>query len=97
MSEDPRAAGLAELLTETGRAHHAAFAATDGDDPEWPLWYAEYLHGKLGVFLDPEPTRSRIVQLLLNADDARTTAESDAPWPDFFARLMLAPGSGSPG
>ena len=34
---------LVELLRETGHAHHAAFAATDGADPDWSIWYAEYL------------------------------------------------------
>ena len=34
--------GIAKLLRETGHAHHEAFAATDGADPDWPIWYAEY-------------------------------------------------------
>ncbi len=29
---------LVELFRETGRAHHSAFMATDGVDPEWPIW-----------------------------------------------------------
>ncbi len=32
---------LVELLRETGRAHHAAFAATDGADPDWSEYYAD--------------------------------------------------------
>jgi len=31
---------LARLLREVADAHHDAFAATGGEDPEWPLWYA---------------------------------------------------------
>ena len=38
---------LADLFLETGHAHHAAFAATDGADPEWPIWYAEHLQAPL--------------------------------------------------
>ena len=34
---------LADLLLEAGCAHHAAFAATDGADPDWAIWYAEFL------------------------------------------------------
>ena len=34
---------LVDLLLEAGRAHHAAFAATDGADPDWSIWYADYL------------------------------------------------------
>jgi hypothetical protein len=29
---------LANLLNETAEAHHKAFAATEGEDPDWPLW-----------------------------------------------------------
>ena len=32
---------IAELLALTGKTHHAAFIEVDGDDPEWPLWYAD--------------------------------------------------------
>ena len=38
---------LANLLNETTEAHHKAFAATEGEDPDWPLWYADYLLEKL--------------------------------------------------
>ena len=34
---------IAELFQKTGSDHHQAFIETDGEDPEWPLWYAECL------------------------------------------------------
>ena len=34
---------LSNLLNETAEAHHKAFAATEGEDPDWPLWYTDYL------------------------------------------------------
>ena len=34
---------LEGLFREVGEAHHQAYIETDGADPEWPLWYAEYL------------------------------------------------------
>jgi hypothetical protein len=34
---------LANLLNETAEARHKAFAATEGDDPDWPIWYADHL------------------------------------------------------
>ena len=33
---------IGNLLSDTGHAHHKAFAVTDGADPDWPIWYAEY-------------------------------------------------------
>ena len=38
---------VAALLEETGKAHHEAFASTGGDDPEWPLWYANHARDRL--------------------------------------------------
>ena len=32
---------IAGFLVQTGQAHHKAFEATDGADPDWPIWYAE--------------------------------------------------------
>jgi len=33
-------ARVAELFRDAGTAHHRAFAATHGEDAEWPAWYA---------------------------------------------------------
>ena len=43
MMEMDRAGQLKGLLREVGEAHHQAYIETDGADPEWPLWYADYL------------------------------------------------------
>jgi hypothetical protein len=94
MTEDEKAAGLAELLSETGRMHHEAFAATDGVDPEWPLWYARYLQTKVETYLGTDPTRSKIVQCLLNADDAHNAERPGQPWPTFYANYLLGLGQG---
>jgi NAD(P)H-hydrate epimerase len=84
--------GLAALLVETGQSHHEAFVATDGADPEWPLWYSQYLEGKVDSFLDVHPTRSKIIQCLLNADEAHSAHGADQPWPDFYANFMYSLG-----
>ncbi|MDF1542291.1 MAG: NAD(P)H-hydrate epimerase [Anaerosomatales bacterium] len=34
---------LAARLSDIADAHHAAYAATDGEDPGWPRWYARQL------------------------------------------------------
>ena len=34
---------IAELFRAAGQAHERAFAATNGEDPEWPVWYARHL------------------------------------------------------
>ena len=48
MSNSQQIEKLAELFKKTGAAHHEAFAATDGADPDWAIWYADYFHNRLG-------------------------------------------------
>jgi hypothetical protein len=79
---------LATLLQETGLAHHQAFIATNGFDPEWALWYAEYLEDKLPTHLGRELTRSEIVYNLIAAQKAQEEEESTEPWPQYYARYL---------
>ena len=79
---------LANLLRETGRAHHEAYIETNGFDPEWPLWYAEYLKDKLPDHLGRELTRSEIIYNLMGAQQAQEDEESSEPWPEYYARFL---------
>lgn len=76
---------LRNLLDETARAHHAAFAAADGHDPEWPLWYADYLNPHLEALLGARYTRSKVVYLLMSLDEQHRREAPDQPWADFYA------------
>ncbi len=92
MTDEGRLSGLAALLVKTGHSHHEAFLATDGADPEWPLWYSQYLEGRIDSFLDVHPTRSKIIQCLLNADEAHSSHGADQPWQDSYAEFMYSLG-----
>ena len=81
---------LAELLRQAGHDHHQAHIETDGDDPEWPLWYAGYLEDKLPDHLGRQPTRSEIVYLLMAAFKAQEADRSSDPWPEYYARFIEA-------
>ena len=89
MSSEVMVERLAALFKRTGEAHHQAFLDTDGDDPEWPLWYAEYLHDRLIPFLAAPLTRSRLVFCLVETDDEHRATDPDAPWPQYYARRVL--------
>jgi glutaredoxin len=80
---------LTQLFQETGEAHHQAFLATDGDDPEWAIWYAEHLHERLVPFLAAPITRSRLVFCLIGADDEHRATQSEQPWAEYYARRFL--------
>ena len=59
---------LTAMFKETGAAHHQAFAATNGEDPDWPIFYADHLKELLGAALHTEFTRSQLIYCLMNAD-----------------------------
>ena len=80
---------LADLFRETGRVHHQAFIATDGDDPEWPLWYAGYLQEKIGALLNTEFTRSELVYLLVSAEREQALRAPGEDWTIYYARFFV--------
>jgi NAD(P)H-hydrate epimerase len=79
---------LQELLLITGQAHHKAFAATDGVDPDWALWYADHMVERLNVLLDADLTRSDIVYLLVGLSHEQPGLAPGASWPRYYARSL---------
>ena len=78
---------LAKLFRDAGRAHHAAFQATNGDDPAWPEWYAAYLTDRLSRFLGIDLNPSAL------AHDLRTVYHEQghgARWPEYYAGWFRA-------
>lgn len=81
--------GLAELFEATGHAHHQAFIDTGGKDAEWPLWYADYLHDRIGTLVRKTLTRSELVHFLVTAEKERAAKAANSGWQDFYAHLFL--------
>ncbi|MDW3646014.1 MAG: hypothetical protein R8P61_03050 [Bacteroidia bacterium] len=79
---------LAALFMQAGKAHHHAYIETDGDDPEWPLWYSEHLKESLPALLGVEMTRSRIIYELMHLDDTADTSKEH--WTEVYAETLLA-------
>lgn len=80
---------VASLFIDTNEGHHKAFMKTKGVDPEWPLWYADYLYGKLGELLHAEFTKSEIIYLLLMLEKKRTLEASGSNWPKYYAKILV--------
>ena len=76
-----------ELLSQVGPAHHRAFSATDGEDPDWSSWYAAWLLERL-----PEEARNidgtRLAGLLATAAEEHKSSGSTEDWPGFYARFV---------
>jgi NAD(P)H-hydrate epimerase len=81
---------LAALLRETGRAHHDAFAQTDGVDPDWAGWYAAFLLPRLEVFGGLGLDARGLARALLEAEARQKVESPDADWPTYYAARLLA-------
>ncbi len=84
--------GIAALLEEVSETHHVVYRITDGDDPDWASWYADWLLrlSELPSLLGTTPVRSELVYTLVALDKEFTTAQPSEPWPQFYARELAA-------
>ena len=83
---------IADLLHEASETHHVVFRITDGDDPDWASWYADWLldHSELAELLGASPVRSHLVHALVELDRAYAADEPDERWEDVYARGLVA-------
>jgi hypothetical protein len=89
MDRGERLAKLEQLFQETGRAHHQAFLATDGDDPDWAAWYAEYLVPRLAKLLGRSFERNDLQRSLVSAEAERQKLNPPPDWARFYAQHIL--------
>ena len=87
---------LTELFLDAGRAHHTAFAATDGADPEWPIWYAEFLQEPLTLALDTPFTKSQLIYCVMDADFEHRARAPESNWPGYYADQFIERYASSP-
>jgi len=80
---------IGKLLLDTGRAHHKAFEVTDGADPDWPIWYAEYSIDTFAEQFGMNFTRSQLIYCLMNADFEHEARAPDSEWPEFYANEIV--------
>jgi hypothetical protein len=91
---------IATLLHEAAETHHTVFRITDGEDPDWASWYADWLLdlSELPELLGDRPVRSHLVHALVELDRAFVGSGASSGWEGWYAeRLgpMLSPsGSG---
>ena len=81
--------GIADLLRQTGHAHHEAFLDTDGADPDWPIWYADYAHDKLRDQFGVTFHKSQLIYCLMSAEIEHQARAPDSDWPEFYANELL--------
>lgn len=80
---------LIEHLEAAGQAHHAAFAAVDGADPEWAEWYAQRLVAPFEDLIRPGIEAGEIADWLSDLEDRRLAEAPDADWARFYAKEIM--------
>jgi hypothetical protein len=81
---------VAELLREVADLHHRVYRRTDGADPDWPSWYAQWLVdlSELPDLLPRRPVRSHLVHLLIDLDREVAAGAVAEPWERYYARRI---------
>jgi hypothetical protein len=82
---------IAELLHQAAETHHIVYADTDGEDPDWATFYADWLlaHSRLPGELGRPPVRSHLTAELVTLDRDFTSGRPDERWEDYYARRLL--------
>lgn len=81
---------LARLFRKAGAAHHAAFAETNGEDPDWPEWYAAHLAGTLTRELGSALSAGALADDLRAVDLDERASCSTQCWHEYYAAWFLA-------
>lgn len=79
---------ISALLHEASETHHTVYRITDGEDPDWASWYADWLidHSELPDLLGGAPVRSQLVAELV-ALGGEFGAEEN--WEDSYAARLV--------
>jgi glutaredoxin len=80
---------IAELLVLTAQAHHSAFEATGGADPDWPIWYADYSRDAFAERFGMDFHKSQLIYCLMNSDFEHQARSPDSDWPEFYANEIV--------
>jgi hypothetical protein len=81
---------IARLLHEAAETHHTVYRITDGEDPDWASWYADWLLNlsELPELLGAKPVRSHLVHALVQLDRDYTAAAPAERWEQWYAERL---------
>ncbi|MCI0394897.1 MAG: hypothetical protein L0332_01480 [Chloroflexi bacterium] len=80
---------LIDLFCESAEAHHRTYIATNGHNPEWPLWYAGNLCQPLSRLLGAAIGREELAGLLELVEERRLEENISTYWPEYYARFFM--------
>ena len=78
-------------ITRVLREGNARMEADNGGPAlEWPLLLSSYVHEALCLVLGAQMTRSHLIALLVQADNAQKATAPGADWPSWYAGWLHA-------
>jgi hypothetical protein len=80
---------LVELLKNTAEAHHEAFKHVNGEDPEWPVWYAINMHSDFEAIIDRSVSKDGLADLLERFNQLHPEEAPDQDWSQYYAGRLL--------
>jgi hypothetical protein len=85
------AVSVADLLHEAGETHHRVYRITDGADPDWASWYADWLigHSELPTLLGTVPVRSELIYVLVSIEREYAQRQITEPWEQYYADRIV--------
>ena len=88
---DDKVQAVRRILHQVAETHHVVFAISDGDDPDWASWYADWLVNlsALPRILGRPPVRGELTWLLVDLDKEFTRDMPARPWEEFYADRLV--------
>jgi hypothetical protein len=82
---------VAALLHEAAETHHRVYRITDGTDPDWASWYADWLTklSELPQIVGTGPIRSELVYVLVQLDKDYVEHHPAEPWERYYATRIV--------
>jgi hypothetical protein len=82
---------IADVLHDAAETHHVVWRITDGDDPDWASWYADWLLelSELPSLLGAKPVRSHLVHALVQLDRDHVDAGAPGRWEAAYAEGLI--------
>lgn len=82
---------IASALAGAERAHAAAFASVNGEDPDWAVFYAGWLVDRslLLSLVESPPERNALSEALADIDRRYVAENPDESWDRYYARDLI--------
>ena len=91
MAAEERVGKVSAVLHQAAETHHVVYRSTDGDDPDWASWYADWLvnNSELPDLLGSKPVRSELTYMLVLLDKEYTNESPDEKFENYYARRLV--------